>query len=581
MSGNCQNRRLSPYIQAGLLAGFSPMRDACSGINMALANTSRQSSFAVLALIASVVLTIVLAWQAQQAAASQQRVAQQVLQDYSALIADEFIRRATVQLGFRGYYDLVTTLHGQGYDSIPANDVLRGNAEVHSSDLAGGIVFYNRATAELIAQPGMDALMVERLQNTIESLALAPDDMQPFAFVGATHGDRYRMTVVSAAAEGETLVAIEINTDALGAWLSPVVADTALLPASLVDNEFSNEDVYVNLSDPAGFSILKNGFRYDPDMLVRRTLGNDYQGILENFELVAGIDPAVAPRLVIGGLPGSRLPIIGVLLLLSIAMVVAAILQLKRERELMQMRSDFVAQVSHELRTPLTQIRMFAETLLFDRVRNDDDRQRALKIINRESQRLAHLVENVLQFSRGERDQLDLDMQDCAAVPLVEQLVREFEPLSGATRIGIDCMVGRDSLVRADSDALKQILLNLFDNALKYGPEKQYIRVVIEQREKLLVIAVEDEGPGIPADEREKIWAGYYRLSREKKRAIAGTGIGLAVVRELVSLHGGHCRVDDSRAGGARFAVELPLIESGRNSVSGADGTIQATGVTE
>ena len=550
---------------------------------MPRSSQTRSSPVIVAMLLASLALTAVLAWQAQKAATSQRQLAEQVLIDYSSLIADEFVRRATAQLGYYGYYNLVGQLQAFNREntSPPSMADLQNGQTRHASFLASGIVFYDKKTDALHSQASMDPEMSSRILDALQDMDMAAEDMQPFAIMTVTRNNRYWSYVVAPGSRGQEFIAFEVNRDAMGDWLQPVFEQSQLLPASLVGDEFSNDDLYLSLADPDGHDIFKSGGRYDPAMLVRRSLGDDYQGILKDYQLIAGIDPSVASKLVIGGLPQSRLPIILILLLLAVAMVVAAIRQLRRERELMQMRSDFVAQVSHELRTPLTQIRMFAETLLFNRVRSDDDRQRALEIINRESQRLAHLVENVLQFSRGERDQIQLDMHDRAVVPLIEELVREFEPLSGSHSIGVDCMIGRGSTVRADDGALRQIMLNLLDNAIKYGPARQHIRIALERRGSKVIVAVEDQGPGIPADDREKIWGGYYRLPREQSRAIAGTGIGLAVVRELVTLHGGRCWVEDCSAGGARFIVELPLTEGDRKSQTGAGSTIESTGVTE
>src|SRR5256885_11553687 len=113
--------------------------------------------------------------------------------------------------------------------------------------------------------------------------------------------------------------------------------------------------------------------------------------------------PDMAPKLVIGGMPRSNVPMLLSLLALTAGLVVAALLQLRREYELSQLRADFVSGVSHELRTPLAQIRMFSETLLLGRVRSDEERERSLGIIDQEARRLTHLVENLLHFSRSER----------------------------------------------------------------------------------------------------------------------------------------------------------------------------------
>ena len=222
------------------------------------------------------------------------------------------------------------------------------------------------------------------------------------------------------------------------------------------------------------------------------------------------------------------------------------------------MRTNFVSEVSHELRTPLTQIRMFAETLLFDRVRSSDERRRALEIINRETQRLIHLVENVLQFANGRSKKRELQTTRQSLRPIIERVVDEFRPLSGQERANIVCHFAANAIADVDADAIRQILMNLLDNAVKYGPVTQTICVEVTQRPGWIRLIVADEGPGIPRDDRERIWGGYYRLNRERKSAIAGTGIGLAVVRELATLHGGRTWVESNNGIGARFVVEFP-----------------------
>jgi signal transduction histidine kinase len=234
-----------------------------------------------------------------------------------------------------------------------------------------------------------------------------------------------------------------------------------------------------------------------------------------------------------------------------------AILQLRRERALSRLRSDFVSRVSHELRTPLTQIRMFAETLLLDRVRSEEERRRSLEIIDRESRRLASLVENVLRFSRGERGEDRVEVRPRDVVPLVRRLLFDFQPLtSGRARLVASLPERAEAL--ADEDALQQILLNLLDNAVKYGPDGQEIRLAVEAEGNRVRFSVEDQGPGIPPGERERIWERFHRLPRDRESAVAGTGIGLAIVRELARLQGGSTRVEEGGRGGARFVVELP-----------------------
>jgi signal transduction histidine kinase len=222
------------------------------------------------------------------------------------------------------------------------------------------------------------------------------------------------------------------------------------------------------------------------------------------------------------------------------------------------MRSEFIAGVSHELRTPLTQIRMFAETLLLDRVRSEEERRRSLTIIDQETRRLAQLVENVLQFSRGERGTLSVTPREANIGALVRGTVETFEPIAKGRGVTIDVDATDDVIAHVDDDAIRQIVLNLLDNAVKYGPDGQQVKVDVTRSGGAVRIAVDDEGPGVPAKDRRRVWRRYERLERERSRAIAGAGIGLAIVRELVELHGGKTWVEEGSRGGARFVVEIP-----------------------
>jgi signal transduction histidine kinase len=223
----------------------------------------------------------------------------------------------------------------------------------------------------------------------------------------------------------------------------------------------------------------------------------------------------------------------------------------------MQLRSDFVAEVSHELRTPLTQIRMFTESLLLRRLSSAEDRSRALSIINREAQRLIHMVENILRFSENER-QAELAPQRQAIAPILISVVDEFQVLANAAEATITTNIDDAVEANIDADAIRQVILNLLDNAIKYGPRGQTVHVELQAVRDTIHITVADAGPGIPESERQRIFAGYYRLDRERDSAIAGTGIGLSVVGDIVRQHGGSVHVEDAENGGARFVVELP-----------------------
>ena len=187
------------------------------------------------------------------------------------------------------------------------------------------------------------------------------------------------------------------------------------------------------------------------------------------FTVEASIDPQISRQIVIGGLPRSRLPFFLGLLALNAGLIVTAILQLRREMALQQLRDEFVSSVSHELRTPLTQIRMFAETLLLDRIRSTEEHRRSLEIIDREARRLTQLVENVLQFSRMERKIDSLSREKRELAPLIQEIVEDFESGMNGSETQIELRLSFGLTANVDPDALRQIVINLLDNAVKYG----------------------------------------------------------------------------------------------------------------
>jgi signal transduction histidine kinase len=272
-----------------------------------------------------------------------------------------------------------------------------------------------------------------------------------------------------------------------------------------------------------------------------------------------GLRPETASRLIVGGLPRSRLPIVLAVLALAAALTVAALFLIRREGELSRLRTDLVAGVSHELRTPLAQIRMFGETLLLDRVRSDAERHRSLVIIDQEARRLAHLVENLLHFSRSERGHRWVAIRPLDLAAAVREATEAFAPLAAARNVTLRCELPESLPGSADPDAVRQVVLNLLDNAVKYGPPGTTVSIGLEASAGRVRVSVDDAGPGIPPADRERVWRRFFRLPRDRGSGAAGTGIGLSVVRELAALHGGRAWVETAPAGGARFVVEWPL----------------------
>jgi len=202
---------------------------------------------------------------------------------------------------------------------------------------------------------------------------------------------------------------------------------------------------------------------------------------------------------------------------------------------------------------------MFSETLTLGRVRSDDERQRSLAIIDQEARRLTNLVENLLHFSRSERQATHITPEPTALGPLVQEVIDGFAPLAAARGVKLSASVQEGLVVPADPGAVRQMLLNLLDNAVKYGPAGQEVRIGATRDNGVARLWVADGGPGIPRADRERVWERFWRLERDRGSSVAGSGIGLAVVRELATLHHGRTWIDDGTdVAGTRVVIEIP-----------------------
>jgi signal transduction histidine kinase len=283
-----------------------------------------------------------------------------------------------------------------------------------------------------------------------------------------------------------------------------------------------------------------------------RALNESFGGITLTVSLLEPGLRALAPD----GLPPNRgWEFLG-LFALAVGLVLSSLLLLRREAELARTRANFVSGVSHELRTPLAQIRLFAEMLLLGRVRSEADRRRSLEVIDTEARRLSQLVENVLQVARSENGHLHVNPTTMAVAPIIRECVESFSVLAQARSIQFRQELQPDLVAPVDSAALRQIVLNLLDNAAKYGPDGQRVVIGAALYDNTAHVWVDDEGPGIPPRERQRVFDPFYRVHAAQQTT--GSGIGLAVVRELVALHGGDAWIDEAPDGGTRVVVQFP-----------------------
>jgi signal transduction histidine kinase len=222
------------------------------------------------------------------------------------------------------------------------------------------------------------------------------------------------------------------------------------------------------------------------------------------------------------------------------------------------------------LRTPLTQIHMFSETLLRKKRWSDDERDRFIAIIHRETEHVRRMIDNVLLFSRAEGggDQVGLQRAETELAPILHEAADAFAALAECrdATITVEAEPGLNAFV--DRRAIRQVVNNLIDNALKHGPVGQTVRVGLTRQGQEVRIEVTDEGPGIPAGDRERAFEAFSRLTPAGGVA-GGSGLGLAVVRDLVARHGGRVTVERAAVRGARFVVTLPRVGTSSIGTSG------------
>ena len=240
----------------------------------------------------------------------------------------------------------------------------------------------------------------------------------------------------------------------------------------------------------------------------------------------------------------------------------------ERERRVSALKTEFVANVSHELKTPLALIRMFGEMLQSGRVANDEKRQEYLDIIVSESERLSALIENVLDFAKVERGRAPYELMSGDVGEAVTRAANVYR--YRAEREGVELTVEVDPALPAaklDERAIQLAVINLIDNALKYAPGSDVIALRTAREGDAIVVRVTDKGPGVPPEERERIFERFVRGASAKGsddggKPVRGSGIGLALVMHIAEGHGGRAWVEapSGQPGrGSTFALSIPI----------------------
>jgi signal transduction histidine kinase len=244
-------------------------------------------------------------------------------------------------------------------------------------------------------------------------------------------------------------------------------------------------------------------------------------------------------------------------------LVLALVEDRTREHRVESLRRDFVANVSHELKTPLALIRMFGETLESGIVTDEAKRQEFYAIIRRESDRLTHLINNVLDVARIDAGTKQYAIAEADIVALTREAIDAYQPLLDRLGFAVDTVLPDSPvLVALDRDAIAQALVNLFQNAIKYSGDVKTLEVSVVVESGTVRLSVADQGIGIVPAEMPRIFEKHYRIRSGASSALSGSGgsgLGLAIVKHAIEAHGGQVEVVSAPERGSTFTLVLPL----------------------
>ena len=255
----------------------------------------------------------------------------------------------------------------------------------------------------------------------------------------------------------------------------------------------------------------------------------------------------------------------------EVAGVVTILHDVTREREISQMKSDFVSKASHELRTPLSSIHAYVEMLVDGEAADDEARNEFYRIIQNETDRLGRLLDNMLNISRIEAGIVQIERENVDLRSLIDRAIDTLEPQAKEKEISLHTKVAEvDLSVEGDADMLFQVVLNLISNSVKYTPAGGRITVSADSDNltRSVVLAVSDTGLGIPPDSIPKLFDKFYRVENYK-RVAKGSGLGLSLCKHIVeTLHHGQIGVESELGMGSKFWVTIPMRYAGSQAAA-------------
>ena len=221
-------------------------------------------------------------------------------------------------------------------------------------------------------------------------------------------------------------------------------------------------------------------------------------------------------------------------------------------------RSQFVSNASHELKTPLTSMKLYLEAILYSETFDPDVTREFLQEADGEIDRLTELIDDLLTIVKMDSGKSMLRLTDIQLDELLASAKKRLEPIAESRNISLTLDAHIAPVIEGDAGRLTQVFNNLIDNAIKYTPEGDSVRITLDEEDGKNVIRVSDTGIGIPKEDQEHLFERFYRVDPARSRETGGTGLGLSIVQQILQLHNGYVTVDSTPDKGSTFTVTLP-----------------------
>lgn len=345
-----------------------------------------------------------------------------------------------------------------------------------------------------------------------------------------------------------------------------VLADSDLESVNAMENHLEREEVRSALESGYGYAT-----RYSQSLnqhqLYVAVLAENGQNVIRmavKYRTVTDYLLILLPTL-----------LIGVVVAFAISLAVTARFtdhmasdEMRRQMELMEkekkLRQEFFSNASHELKTPITSVRGYAELLVQDFVKDEATQKDFLRRILKETDHMASLIDDILRISRLESKDAEVTLSRVQMKKVLQEVLESLQPQADSCEVSITGE-SEDLAIQASVQHMREILLNLISNGIKYNHPGGHVWTTIWQGKDIVYIEVKDDGVGIEAEDQKRVFERFFRVDKGRSRKLGGTGLGLSIVKHVAAYYGGEVKLTSEPGKGSRFLVEIPL--SGINKV--------------